>query len=122
MVNALSSLSLAATSIAYGSLFHVYERRAIPNYNQHIKTWSKRCFRDSILVLHIFAGLAEVFRWHIQALHGNNPQSDVLDLILCLAQSGTNLYLVKRLRRGIPGMTRMFELIPVLLVRSINFG
>lgn len=60
-----------------------------------------------ILILHIISGLTELLGLYIRPLlHSSERIPDSLDLALCLAQSGTNLALVKRMARGQWKMTR----------------
>lgn len=60
-----------------------------------------------VLLLHISVGLIELLGLYIQPMflrHERTP--NLLDLVLCLAQSGTNMALVKPMARGQWRMTR----------------
>jgi len=60
-----------------------------------------------VLALHVFSGLCELLGLYLRPLlrqQGRIPDS--LDLMLCFAQSGTNMALVKHMARGQWKMTR----------------
>lgn len=80
-----------------------------------------------VLILHISVGLIELLGLYLQPMflrHERIP--NLLDLVLCLAQSGTNMALVKRMARGQWRMTRPSYqagaiMRPVLTISAIVF-
>ena len=60
---------------------------------------------DPVLAVHILVGLAETFRFACLDL-SHDPVAVPLDLVLCLVQSLTNAWLVRRIRRGLRYITR----------------
>jgi len=90
--------SLALVSITLGAIYHQHSRFSIPLYKAHMRP---------ILILHIISGLTELMGLYIRPLlHASEKIPDAMDLTLCLAQSGTNMALVKRMARGQWKMTR----------------
>ncbi|KAJ2901987.1 hypothetical protein MKZ38_001128 [Zalerion maritima] len=57
------------------------------------------------LAVHVLAGLFEIVRYHTKAVQGP-VLADSLDILACLLQSGTNVYLAKFLLRGDKLLTR----------------
>jgi len=97
-------LELGYVFLINGSVGLAHSRAAAPKHF----SW-RRVKTRSILLIHICAGLSEVLRWHIRALYQDLPAADGLDVVLCLAQSFTNLALVKWMHRGYPIMTSKFS-------------
>ena len=90
--------SLALVSITLGAIYHQHSQYSIPLYKAHMRP---------ILILHIVSGLTELLGLYIRPLlHTHDKIPDSIDLTLCLAQSGTNMALVKRMARGQWKMTR----------------
>lgn len=88
-----------------GLMFMAYSRHTAPrHFSWQTARWT-RVFNNSVLVIHILVGLAEILRWHVRALFRDLPDATTLDLVLALMHSVTNLLLVKDMARGRPTMT-----------------
>jgi hypothetical protein len=83
-----------------------YSRHTAPRHFSWQKDQKKRRINAAILLIHVFAGLAEILRWHVRALNTDLPAADGLDVVLCALQASTNLALVKYMTRGYPILTR----------------
>jgi hypothetical protein len=98
-----------------GSMVLGYSRHTAPRHFSWQKDQKKRRINATILVVHIFAGLAEILRWHIRALSTDLPAADLLDVVLCALQASTNLALVKYMTRGFPILTRKLDSLELVL-------
>jgi hypothetical protein len=105
-------------SIALSTIYYRHSRFSIPLYTVHLRP---------VLALHIFSGLIELLGLHLRPLLLRSEKiPDLLDLILCFAQSGTNMALVKNMSRGQWRMTRPSYqagaiLRPVLTISAIVY-
>lgn len=105
----LAHVELLFHILLYLSVFGYHSRTTIPAYNKKYRKSS-----NAPLFAHIAAGLFEVFRYDLRALHGP-VYADSLDLIACAVQSFTNLYLVRTLLRGDKYITRPAYQAPAFL-------
>jgi hypothetical protein len=100
-------LELCYVLLINGSVGLIHARVAAPKHFSWQSSRGKRWLNQSILALHIVAGMTEILRWHLTALvpSRHSQTADGLDVALCLIQSMTNLALVKWMTRGHPIMT-----------------
>jgi len=100
---------LLLTTLFYTTFLYNHTLSSVPRYNAHLNPPLHRHISNAILTLHILASLFEAFRLRLRALTSPAPLDiipDSWDLLACLLQCATNLYLVRRLDRGVPRMTR----------------
>jgi len=97
-------VELLYTIIIYFVAFNLHTQHTAPMY---ARTFAKeKKYISTALILHIFAGVAEVAFFHREQWVMGIARPDIITFLLCIMQSITNLILAKFLRRGYPVITR----------------
>jgi hypothetical protein len=116
-------LELCYVFLINGSVGLIHARVAAPKHFSWQSSRGKRWLNQSILALHIVAGMTEILRWHLTALvpSRHSPTADGLDVALCLIQSMTNLALVKWMTRGYSIITSKLSITHTTLVALLTY-
>lgn len=111
--------ALLVTFPIYATVFFCHTRFSVKIYSKYQRMPAAKAIKAFVLIAHIVSGLSEILRWHSRRWSsGELPQADGVDVMLCLAQSVTNMVLVKHLARGLPIMTSVYLLFSSTCIKT----
>ena len=90
-------ISSALSFVPLLLIFTKFTSKSARKYFAHVKPENLRNYKNFILGVHIVTCLTEMARWHYRALVYTNPlpKCDALDMMLCVIQVATSLWLTK---------------------------